>query len=231
MIHSFPVTIGFRYTSTRDPGPEGGIVNSSTFDANIGVYVETPSVIGEPDFAVYKTHVNYGSIGFKITNRRFLKIDNCLVYCEVEEPTATHYDLLLENVSYSKLTNNIHHFDVTGTRFHVRMIPGINACIGNEISGCKFRGNAFRAISVAGSGVSKTTLVNNEYGENLSGWWASNGNPDWLNPVDITSAGSPNGQHVGPVGSIFKRKDGGAGTSFYVKESGASNTNTGWVAK
>ena len=32
-----------------------------------------------------------------------------------------------------------------------------------------------------------------------------------------------------PVGSTFLRTDGGAGTSFYVKQTGAGNT--GWVGK
>lgn len=42
--------------------------------------------------------------------------------------------------------------------------------------------------------------------------------------------GSPNGVVSAFMGSIFLRSDGGANTSFYVKESGAG-TNTGWVAK
>lgn len=46
----------------------------------------------------------------------------------------------------------------------------------------------------------------------------------------ITSgSGSPEGVLSAPVGSLYSRTDGGAGTSFYVKESGTGNT--GWVAK
>lgn len=46
----------------------------------------------------------------------------------------------------------------------------------------------------------------------------------------ITSGtGSPEGAQSAPVGSLFLRTDGGASTTLYVKESGASNT--GWVAK
>lgn len=41
--------------------------------------------------------------------------------------------------------------------------------------------------------------------------------------------GSPEGVVTGPVGSLFSRVDGGAGTTLYVKESGSSTT--GWVAK
>jgi hypothetical protein len=42
-------------------------------------------------------------------------------------------------------------------------------------------------------------------------------------------SGSPESVVTAPVGAIFHRTDGGAVTSFYVKESGAGNT--GWVAK
>jgi hypothetical protein len=41
--------------------------------------------------------------------------------------------------------------------------------------------------------------------------------------------GDPEAAVVAPVGSIFLRTDGGAGTTLYVKESGAGDT--GWVAK
>lgn len=42
-------------------------------------------------------------------------------------------------------------------------------------------------------------------------------------------SGSPEGVVTAPVGCIYSRTDGGAGTSMYVKESGTGNT--GWVAK
>lgn len=42
--------------------------------------------------------------------------------------------------------------------------------------------------------------------------------------------GTPEGAVVANTGSIFMRTDGGAGTSFYVKETG-DGTNTGWVGK
>jgi hypothetical protein len=48
--------------------------------------------------------------------------------------------------------------------------------------------------------------------------------PRWL-----YGSGSPEGVVSAPVGSFYSRTDGGAGTSFYVKESGVGNT--GWVAK
>lgn len=46
---------------------------------------------------------------------------------------------------------------------------------------------------------------------------------------DVIGEGDPEGSVVAPVGATFRRLDGGASTSFYVKESGTGNT--GWVAK
>lgn len=48
-------------------------------------------------------------------------------------------------------------------------------------------------------------------------------------PIDTAGSGSPEGVVTAPVGSTYRRTDGGAGTSFYVKESGTGST--GWVAK
>lgn len=47
--------------------------------------------------------------------------------------------------------------------------------------------------------------------------------------MDLSGAGSPESVIAAPVGSTWRRSDGGAGTSFYVKESGTGNT--GWTAK
>lgn len=48
-------------------------------------------------------------------------------------------------------------------------------------------------------------------------------------PFDTSAYGSPEGALTAPVGSTYRRKDGGANTTFYVKESGTGAT--GWVAK
>lgn len=53
---------------------------------------------------------------------------------------------------------------------------------------------------------------------------AGNGLAIWT-----SGAGSPEGAITAPVGSMYTRTDGGAGTTLYIKESGAGNT--GWVAK
>jgi hypothetical protein len=42
-------------------------------------------------------------------------------------------------------------------------------------------------------------------------------------------AGSPEGAVAAPVGTVWLREDGGAGTTLYVKETGTGDT--GWAAK
>lgn len=54
-------------------------------------------------------------------------------------------------------------------------------------------------------------------------WHAGNAGPFYI------GAGSPEGVVTAPVGAIYQRTDGGAGTTLYVKQSGTGNT--GWVAK
>lgn len=44
-----------------------------------------------------------------------------------------------------------------------------------------------------------------------------------------TGTGTPEGSLAAPVGSVYLREDGGAGTTLYVKQSGTGNT--GWVGK
>ena len=44
-----------------------------------------------------------------------------------------------------------------------------------------------------------------------------------------TGLGSPEGVLTAPVGTLYRRQNGGTSTTLYVKESGSGNT--GWVAK
>jgi hypothetical protein len=49
-----------------------------------------------------------------------------------------------------------------------------------------------------------------------------------VDPYTRQGTGSPEGVETAPVGATYKRLDGTASTTFYVKESGVGNT--GWVA-
>ena len=76
------------------------------------------------------------------------------------------------------------------------------------------------------TGGRSTTGFIKESGSGTTGWSAIT---TAYNTTVTEGMGSPEGVITGRVGSIFRRTDGGAGTTLYVKESGASNT--GWVAK
>lgn len=59
---------------------------------------------------------------------------------------------------------------------------------------------------------------------------AANHDTGVIRPAQVISGtGSPEGAVTAPVGIIYLRDDGGAGTTLYVKESGTGNT--GWAAK
>lgn len=57
----------------------------------------------------------------------------------------------------------------------------------------------------------------------------ANGYVNYGNTVWYSGPGTPEGAVTAPVGSLYSRTDGGAGTSLYVKQSGSGNT--GWVGK
>jgi hypothetical protein len=48
-------------------------------------------------------------------------------------------------------------------------------------------------------------------------------------PLISVGTGNPNGVVSSVVGGLYLRRDGGAGSTLYVKEAGTGNT--GWVAK
>jgi len=48
-------------------------------------------------------------------------------------------------------------------------------------------------------------------------------------PTISSGSGTPEAVVTAPVGSIYLRTNGGAGTSIYIKETGAGNT--GWIGK
>src|SRR5262249_35831977 len=50
-----------------------------------------------------------------------------------------------------------------------------------------------------------------------------------LDALVVSGSGSPEGVVTAPVGKLYLRTNGGAGTTLYVKESGTGST--GWVAK
>jgi hypothetical protein len=70
------------------------------------------------------------------------------------------------------------------------------------------------------------TIWVKETGDNTNTGWVNYANSPGT--VFFRGSGTPEGAVTAPVGSVYQRSNGGAGTSIYVKETGAGNT--GWVA-
>lgn len=105
------------------------------------------------------------------------------------------------------------------------VIQGLASQSGNLTEWQNNSGTPLASISSAGvptfpSVISTGQIQSNSTGYRING---STG-PRWTG-----GPGSPEGSVTAPVGSLYSRTDGGAGTSFYVKESGTGNV--GWVAK
>ncbi len=97
--------------------------------------------------------------------------------------------------------------------------------------------NAIDNIRLFDSGTITGNMVNFAYGgntvqvgRNIVGPATPFGSTYPNQPWHRQGAGTPEGVIYGVVGSTWMRTDGGAATSFYVKES-APTLNTGWVAK
>lgn len=123
---------------------------------------------------------------------------------------------------------------------------------GNSLIGCRVVGVASNACvrlgadcTASGNNLSGGSVAFHLHGSNntltgnrstLSASWGAGtvqhlaGNAFGTLPLDgLVGSGSPEGVVAAPVGSTYRRTDGGAGTSHYFKESGTGNT--GWVAK
>jgi hypothetical protein len=97
------------------------------------------------------------------------------------------------------------HWLIAGASGGSDLFQGVNETV-TATGGCGFRtfGNMLNGI---GDG------VNSRIGCGENTWFSGTGTPE--------------GTQVGFIGDLYSRRDGGSGTSLYVKESG-NNTNTGW---
>ena len=104
------------------------------------------------------------------------------------------------------------------------MVPG-------SITGILGIGNVETAtVSSSGAAVRNNTPTSDDW---VIGIADEQGRLQLINPIRIGSftvfgAGSPEGVVTAPVGYVYHRTDGGAGTALYVKEAGSGST--GWVA-
>ncbi|BEV02194.1 hypothetical protein [Novosphingobium olei] len=87
---------------------------------------------------------------------------------------------------------------------------------------------AVNEVPLAGELVVETDTGKAKLGNGTTAW---NSLPYWSagGAIVLTGTGSPAGVVSAPVGSLYTRSDGGAGSTLYVKESGTGSS--GWVAK
>lgn len=113
---------------------------------------------------------------------------------------------------------------------------GYVVCYGNESATNPGQVNVIsgNGADIVFSGGTLRSSLDNTYDFGTSSMRYANGYIRALRPgagavIWTSGTGTPEGVLVAPVGSLFTRTDGGAGTTLYCKESGAGNT--GWVAK
>jgi len=116
--------------------------------------------------------------------------------------------------------NNNNNFHLSGANTGTGTIGALTLYDGSE-SGAAFlqmggTSSSYPGISRNGTGID-IKLANNSAYTGIQSLY------------DRFGSGSPESVVTAPVGAVYHRTDGGAGTSFYVKESGSGNT--GWVAK
>jgi hypothetical protein len=140
------------------------------------------------------------------------------------------------SVTNSRLRSNGASTSATGNRNGIRVAASITrlAVRGNSIwddQGTKTQVNGLQIDS--GVTLTDGVIDGNDLRNNLTAAVSMSGTftgtAIGLNPGYTLATGSPETVVTAPIGTQYRRTDGGAATSLYVKESGTGNT--GWVAK
>jgi hypothetical protein len=135
----------------------------------------------------------------------------------------------LEVVAASTSLSVVGRFRVTGTSGQNAQLD-LWASTGGSVSDANILATG-RELRVSGSTTGAANSRVTAYSEGTerarfdrNGVTLNGTGPSWR-----AGSGSPEGAVTAPVGSLYSRTDGGASTTFYVKESGTGNT--GWVGK
>lgn len=211
---------------------EGITVDNTTSATANGVGFDFTSMTAT---TINDVAANNVTIGYKLYNTSQLEgnlvYSNACVTCIDTDASNPSADVRLEWASLLLSTNGI--IIRNGSdRFVVR--NGSMTCTNNiTVAGATpFTMLHFESINIS-SGISFASGAStgriawiNVVAANAPTFLAMTGT---LGPYDFFGAGTPEGALAAPVGATFRRTNGGAGTSFYVKESGTGNT--GWVGK
>jgi len=149
---------------------------------------------------------------------QFLRIQNCALYRSPQFPYSggNNAALIFLNVSY--LNNSLMSQNDRQACDYISFPSGIPPTSGNTINSNLFLDNNITSNASA-------ALLADFISYRFPGAIGVQGTTSKI----YSGITSPEGVVIAPLGSIYLRTNGGAGTSFYVKETGAGNT--GWVGK
>lgn len=202
---------------------------------SVGVYVENNSIL---DTQTGTRNVSGNTQNYRIrdnsVDRSFFSTSGDIAQTWVPRSApsglapSSAYDLVLDYngaTGFQALTNGgLFNLDVNKTE-RLSFDPSSNHRLTLVLNSA----NAYRWTNTSYIPMTDNTIALGANGFRWSEVRATNLRPgDGTRPW-TTGAGSPEGALVAPVGSLYTRTDGGAGTTLYVKESGTGNT--GWVAK
>jgi hypothetical protein len=204
------------------------------------LYFDLPEFISNTDFTSYPTP--YWSVSALATNVRIAFGQNIVSFGESAASVPVyHYQVSSTPavgdaiVSVQSRGNNSSLTEVTYSSSRTLLsdiTPGTEDAAFQQFV---MVGGDLRRVFAVGNGVSVGIPSGDLLGNgslNIAGFDTTAGNlyVSLNNSAGVYSgAGTPEGAVVARVGSLFLRINGGAGTTFYVKESGTGNT--GWVAK
>jgi len=147
---------------------------------------------------------------------------------------------LTYNVTGVQLAGGASNF-VQGCHFYGNQSSGVNIqnSTDNTVANCMVRSLGIQGVGITVTGTNGYNRLTNNDVYN-SGRFANITRTDTttvlINNMEVQNSlstfqnvNSPESVVTAPVGSVYQRTDGGAGTSIYIKESGTGNT--GWVAK
>ncbi len=124
---------GINMISKRDPGPEGIMIDRSKFvETVIGINIDYISQ--EPGGFIINNHINATNKGINIKNRKFVIINNNLMYQNKE--SKEYKDIDFDNVDNSIISNNIFHYPSKNKLNHRKEIylrKSTNNIISNNI--------------------------------------------------------------------------------------------------
>lgn len=203
------------------------IIGNHFIDGQEGGLILTGTASGQTYFG-HLIHGNtfdrIGTAAIEVNGSQSVIIGNRITGGQSQRAIATACDISLLNGSNNFVAFNVGDTGVESQTPHPLILNQVTA---GTSTGCVFAYNqkvgklgendvVFRGAGNAGNQVIGSANVG--YVAGATG-----------QIIDATGAGTPEGKLIAAVGSTYRQTDGGAGSTFYVKETG--NTTAGWVAK